>query len=147
MGIPNKRRAEFAQERIEQIYAAAEAGEGWVKLGLLWGVTNSCALQWSQTRVPSEVWKKIGQNGQKCKGPSESRRRYNHSKPKVEHFTPRATESNTRCRRKRLELGKLVRCNADSNGHDHCEGCRHELAVQHSGSNYRNHALIGVVSR
>jgi len=147
MGIPNKRRAEFAQERIEQAYAAAEAGDGWVKLGRLWGVTNSCALQWSQTRLPAEVWKKIGQNGQKSKGPGERRRHYEHSKPKLEKFVYASGQTNQFCARLRYIGRELSRCNADTNGKTYCPTCAHELAVQHSGSNYRNHALIGVVSR
>lgn len=143
MAIPNKRRADFIQKRTEQAYAAAEAGDGWVNLGKLWGCSNACALQWCQGRVPQEICAKIAANGTAARE-TGNYRKYNNSKPKVTrlHIEPRP--ANQFCARLSYVNRELHRCNAPTEGKTYCRQCSHEIAVKHSGSNYRNYAFIGV---
>lgn len=147
MSIPTNAKASFAQTRIEQAYAAAEAGEGWLNLGRLWNVTNSAAMQWCQSRIPADIYAKIGRNGQDQKSTTKGRRRYEHSKPKVHVYVSAPGAHFDTCQYMRLDAGKLSKCGKPSDGKAHCEGCRRQLLTQPAGSNYRNHALIGVVSR
>ena len=146
MAIQNKRRADFIQTRVEQAYAAAEAGDGWVKLGRLWGVSNACALQWCQGRVPADICAKIAANGTASRE-TGNYRKYDTSKPKLQahKFHPRLVVFDG-CQYQWLEGGGLFRCGKPSEGKARCKSCEQRLATRHVGSSYRNYALIGMVS-
>lgn len=146
MAIPNKRRADFIQARVEQAYAAAESGDGWVKLGRLWGCSNACALQWCQGKVPADICAKIAANGTASRE-TGNYRKYDSSKPKAHStkFVPRVVVFDG-CQYQWLEGGVLFRCGKPIEGKARCKSCAQRLATKHVGSSYRNYALIGMVS-
>lgn len=145
MAIPNKRRADFIQARIEQAYAAAEAGDGWVKLGRLWGCSNACALQWCQGKVPADICAKIAKNGTASRE-TGNYRKYTYSKPEMHSHFRRSPTPFDGCQYQWLEQGVLFRCGKPSDGKARCKACAQRLATKHVGSSYRNYALIGMVS-
>ena len=83
MSIATQTRAKWIQERIEQAYAAAANGDGWIALGKLWGASNASALQWCQQRIPPEICNKIGENGRASRAKDGDYRKYEYlySKP------------------------------------------------------------------
>lgn len=135
MTLPTNKRAEWTQRRIEQAYAAAEAGEGWTALGRLWETSNAGALMWARTHLPKDVLRKIGENGLKAKVSTRGRRLYEYAKPAIVKTPPTMARTEA-CQFKWLDAGELVQCGEPTGGKTYCQACDQYRATQPAGSRY-----------
>lgn len=124
MSIPRNAQAAWIQTRVEQVYAAADNGQGWKDLSRLWSVTNACALQWAGRHVPADVCKRVGQNGLRAREGKGVRKFAHNKKPEtnVHVFKPKPRIET--CQHWSYANLQLVQCGAPTtDGKPTCSAC------------------------